>query len=127
MIEELRKLMEIRLTESPGMVALVISDLEGVPILQAQTDNSTSAEICMRFQFTSTQIAANDKCSSLGLEGHKKSLICYHDHQVLTVSYETVVLTLVATADANVGVMENFAKKIQPLVSDVATTTISQS
>jgi len=127
MIEELRKLMEIRLGESPGLVAVVISDLEGVPILQAQVEDSASADICLRFQFTSAQPAANDKCSSLGLEGHKKSLICYHDYMVLTVTQDTVALTLVATADANVAVMENFVKKLQPLVTDVATCTVTQS
>lgn len=127
MIEELRKLVEARLVDS-GLVAMVVSDLEGVPILQAQTDNTLSMDALVRFQFTSSQTAANEKCCRLGLEGHKRSLVSYQDYQVLSVTHDSVVLTVVAAAaaGANVGVMENFAKRMAPLVNDVATAVIPQ-
>ena len=37
MVEELRRVLVQRLTEMPDIVALVISDKDGVPILQAST------------------------------------------------------------------------------------------
>jgi len=135
MIEELRKLVETRLSEAPGLVAMVISDLEGVPILQAQVAGGNNqggggeavADICMRYQFTSAQAGANDKCGRLGLEGHKKSLVSYQDYQILTVSHHAVLLTVVASAKANAGIMDNFAKRMEPLVNDIATAVIAQS
>ena len=47
----------------------------------------------MRYQFTSAQAGANDKCGRLGLEGHKKSLVSYQDYQILTVSHHAGVAT----------------------------------
>jgi len=136
MIEELRKLVETRLSESPGLVAMVVSDLEGVPILQAQAPNSQPqdnnktvlppTDAMMRFQFTSSTSSANEKCARLGLEGHRRSLVSYQDYQVLSLTAGSLVLTVVAAAGANVGVMENFAKRMQPLVDDVATAVIPQ-
>ena len=50
MIEELRKLVETRLSEAPGLVAMVISDLEGVPVLQAQVAGANN-QVCPPTQF----------------------------------------------------------------------------
>ena len=52
MIEELRKLVETRLSEAPGLVAMVISDLEGVPVLQAQVAGGNN-QVCPLTQFYS--------------------------------------------------------------------------
>ena len=52
MIEELRKLVETRLSEAPGLVAMVISDLEGVPVLQAQVAGANN-QVCPPTQFSS--------------------------------------------------------------------------
>ena len=40
---------------------------------------------------------------------------------------QAVLLTVVASAKANAGIMDNFAKRMEPLVNDIATAVIAQS
>ena len=118
--------------EVPGMHGLVISDLDGVPVLQATCPAiaSTAAaaqatEACMRYQFNSAQSVVDEKVACLGLDKAKKSLAVYDDQQVLSVTQDRLRLTLIAGADANTGLLENFAKRLQPLVRDVSTAVVS--
>ena len=54
MVEELRRVLSQHIAEIPGILALVISDKDGVPILQANTDNAHTVDACLRYQFLSS-------------------------------------------------------------------------
>ena len=120
MVEELRRVITQRLADIPGVVALVISDKDGVPILQANIDGSPAVDVCLRYQFLSSNAIVNDSSKKVKLHGMKKSLICYNDKQILSVSQGQVILSIIAQADANTGQMENFAKQMIPIVKDVS-------
>ena len=120
MVDEIRRVLVQRLTEIPGIVALVISDKDGVPILQASTDNSPAVDVCLRYQFLSSNGIVNDSSKKVKLHGMKKSLVCYNDKQVLNVAQGQLILSIIGQADANTGQMENLAKQLHPIVKDVS-------
>jgi len=136
MIEELRKMVQDRLVEVSGLRGLVITDMDGVPVLQVSQETPPSGgvgatEACQRFQFTSAHSIAEEKCGRLAMINCKRSLVHYQDQQVLTTvvngstgSADRLVLSLIADAEANTGILENFAKRMQPLVSDIAKAVI---
>ena len=126
MIEELRKLVEDRISDVSGINGLIISDLDGVPILQASLDKSPVTDVCLRYQFTSAFASADEKCSKLNLKNPQRSLVFYEDRQILSVVNGPVVLTLIAEADTNTGMLDNFAKRMQNLVRDVSKAVIVQ-
>ena len=120
MVEELRRVLTQRLAETPDVVALVISDKDGVPILQANTDNSPAVDVCLRYQFLSSNAIINDSSKKVKLQGMKKSLMCYNDKQILSVVQGQVILSLIGKPKANTGQMENLAKQLCPMVNDVS-------
>ena len=75
MVEELRKLVLEHLASGPGLVALVISDKDGVPILQASTDHSPNVEVCLRHQFLSSHSLINEASKKINFQEMKKSLM----------------------------------------------------
>ena len=48
-MDELRRLLTLRLESVPGLLALVISDHDGVPILKASVEKSNVVEQCFRY------------------------------------------------------------------------------
>jgi len=123
MIDELRKMVEERLTEVSGLHGLVITDKDGVPVLQVSAEGApASTESCMRYQFTSSKSAAEEKY--LNLNNLKRTLVHYQDLQILTVVHDQLLLSLIADAEASTGILENFAKRMEGLVSDIAKAVI---
>ena len=120
MVEELRRVLVQRLTEMPDIVALVISDKDGVPILQASTDNSPAVDLCLRYQFLSTNAIISDSSKKVKLQGMKKSLISYNDKQILSFCRDQLTLSIIGQATANTGQMENIAKQLFPVMKDVS-------
>ena len=120
MVEELRRVLVQRLTEMPDIVALVISDKDGVPILQASTDNSPAVDLCLRYQFLSTNAIISDSSKKVKLQGMKKSLISYNDKQILSFCQDQLTLSIIGHANSNTGQMENFAKQLFPVMKDVS-------
>ena len=120
MVEELRRVLNQRLIELPGIVALVISDKDGVPILQVSTDNSPAVDVCLRYQFLSSNGIVDDSSKKVKLHGIKKSLVCYNDKQILSVAQGQLILSIIGQAEANTGQMENLAKQLHPVVKDVS-------
>ena len=120
MVEELRRVLIQRLAEMPDIVALVISDKDGVPILQASIDNSPAVDLCLRYQFLSTNAIISDSSKKVKLQGMKKSLISYNDKQILSFNKDNLTLSIIGQATANTGQMENLAKQLFPVVKDVS-------
>lgn len=48
-MDELRRLLTQRLDSVPGLLGLVISDRDGVPIIKASVEQSNVIEHCFRF------------------------------------------------------------------------------
>ena len=49
-MEELRRLLTQRLEAVPGLLALVVSDRDGVPIIKASVDHNNVIDNCFRFE-----------------------------------------------------------------------------
>ena len=121
MVEELRTVVREKLAEhTPDIVAVVISDKDGVPILQASNDNSPGVDVCLRYHFLSSNAIINDCSKKVMLHGMKKSLTCYNDKQILSIVQGPVILSLIAKANANTGQMEHMAKYLLPMVKEVS-------
>ena len=120
MVEELRRVLSQHIAEIPGILALVISDKDGVPILQANTDNAHTVDACLRYQFLSSHAIVKESSKKVQLNGMKKSLVCYKDKQILSVMHGSLILSIIGKANANTGQMENLAKQMQPIVNDVS-------
>ena len=120
MVEELRRVLSQHIAEIPGILALVISDKDGVPILQANIDNAHTVDACLRYQFLSSHAIVKESSKKVQLNGMKKALVCYKDKQILSVMHGSLILSIIGKANANTGQMENLAKQMQPIVNDVS-------
>ena len=101
-MEELRKHLSSHLTPESGLVGLILSDREGVPLLRATKaecpDSVTRPAFLAAFAGSSQEVGGK-----LGLGRNTSLVAVYGQHQVIHHQHQHVILTMVATSDANTG------------------------
>ena len=136
-MEELKKHLQSYLTPESGLVGVVLSDREGVPLVrvtgEACPDAVTRTSFLSSFAGTSQEVGGK-----LGLGTNNTLVAVYGQYQVLTnlkysmpVSnpircqvvhhqHEAVILTLVAGSEASTGLMISLTETMQPFLADVS-------
>ena len=136
-MEELKKHLQSYLTPESGLVGVVLSDREGVPLVrvtgEACPDAVTRTSFLSSFAGTSQEVGGK-----LGLGTNNTLVAVYGQYQVLThwkysmpVSnptrcqvvhhqHEAVILTLVAGSEASTGLMISMTETMRPFLADVS-------
>ncbi|ORX89187.1 ragulator complex protein LAMTOR3-like protein [Basidiobolus meristosporus CBS 931.73] len=96
-----------------GLEAVLITDRDGVIILQASGENASSK--LLEPILSNTFVVASDQASKLGLKKNHNS----------AVQLFPLVLSLVADAEANTGVLMDLGNELKPL-TDVIIAAISE-
>ena len=101
-MEELRKHLSSHLTPESGLVGLILSDREGVPLLRATKaecpDSVTRPAFLAAFAGSSQEVGGK-----LGLGRNTSLVAVYGQYQVIHHQHQQVILTMVASSEANTG------------------------
>ena len=101
-MEELRKHLSSYLTPESGLVGLMLSDREGVPLLRATQagcpDSVTRPAFLAAFAGSSQEVGGK-----LGLGANTSLVAVYGEYQVIHHQHSQVILTMVANSEANTG------------------------
>lgn len=95
--------------------AIIITDRDGVPVLKV-TDNSLPS-LATRPPFLSTLAMGAEQQGKLAL-GAARSLICLYDsYQVVVLSKPPVLVSLIASENANTGQLLEMERLLDPLLA----------
>lgn len=105
------------LSSVEGLHAIVVSDRDGVPVIKVANDNAP--EHALRPGFLSTFALATDQGSKLGLSKNK-SIICYYNtYQVVQFNRLPLVVSFIASSNANTGLIVSLEKELAPLFEEL--------
>ena len=101
-MEELRQHLSSHLTPESGLVGLVVSDSDGVPLVRASTaqcpESVTRPAFLAAFAGSSQEVGGK-----LGLGANTSLVAVYGQYQVIHHQHSQVILTMVAKSEANTG------------------------
>ncbi|XP_063138292.1 ragulator complex protein LAMTOR3 isoform X1 [Rattus norvegicus] len=104
MADDLKRFLYKKLPSVEGLHAIVVSDRDGVPVIKVANDSAP--EHALRPGFLSTFALATDQGSKLGLSKNK-SIICYYNtYQVVQFNRLPLVVSFIASSNANTGTLE---------------------
>uniref|UniRef100_A0A670IXI0 Late endosomal/lysosomal adaptor, MAPK and MTOR activator 3 n=3 Tax=Podarcis muralis TaxID=64176 RepID=A0A670IXI0_PODMU len=117
MADELKRFLYKKLPSVEGLHAIVVSDRDGVPVIKVANDNAP--EHALRPGFLSTFALATDQGSKLGLSKNK-SIICYYNtYQVVQFNRLPLVVSFIASSNANTGLIVSLEKELAPLFEEL--------
>ncbi|XP_047108875.1 ragulator complex protein LAMTOR3 [Schistocerca piceifrons] len=117
MADEMKKYLQQVLSKVDGLLCILITDRDGVPVLKVSADSAP--ELAMRPSFLSTFSMATEQGGKLGL-GKNKSLICmYSSYQVVQINKLPLVISFIATSLCNTGHLLSLEHSIEPLLGDL--------
>ena len=136
-MEELRKHLSSHLTPESGLVGLILSDREGVPLLRSTKaecpDTVTRPAFLAAFAGSSQEVGGK-----LGLGRNTSLVAVYGQYQVIHHQHQQVILTMVASSEANTGqtsvllcsitytfvyfagYLLNMSESLQPFMTDIS-------
>ncbi|KAL2780639.1 ragulator complex protein LAMTOR3 isoform 2 [Daubentonia madagascariensis] len=110
MADDLKRFLYKKLPSVEGLHAIVVSDRDGVPVIK---------EHALRPGFLSTFALATDQGSKLGLSKNK-SIICYYNtYQVVQFNRLPLVVSFIASSNANTGLIVSLEKELAPLFEEL--------
>ncbi|XP_029798603.1 ragulator complex protein LAMTOR3 isoform X1 [Suricata suricatta] len=115
--QDLKRFLYKKLPSVEGLHAIVVSDRDGVPVIKVANDNAP--EHALRPGFLSTFALATDQGSKLGLSKNK-SIICYYNtYQVVQFNRLPLVVSFIASSNANTGLIVSLEKELAPLFEEL--------
>jgi len=117
-LQELRKYVTGLLQRVDGLLAIVITDRDGVHLVKAIKEQVP--EMALRPSFLSTFAMAADQAGKLGVAKNKKIISMYSNYQVVQINKNPLVISLIATKNANTGQLVNLENDLSVVVDDLA-------
>uniref|UniRef100_A0A7N5P146 Ragulator complex protein LAMTOR3 n=1 Tax=Ailuropoda melanoleuca TaxID=9646 RepID=A0A7N5P146_AILME len=115
--QDLKRFLYKKLPSVEGLHAIVVSDRDGVPVIKVANDSAP--EHALRPGFLSTFALATDQGSKLGLSKNK-SIICYYNtYQVVQFNRLPLVVSFIASSNANTGLIVSLEKELAPLFEEL--------
>ncbi|VDP04327.1 unnamed protein product [Soboliphyme baturini] len=97
------------------LLAIIITDRDGVPMLKSDYPS----DVTTRPQFLSVHGVALEQAAKLGFGEAEYAIFYYNQYQLVLLNYQTVMVTLVATSDANSGQLVGLSTELEPLVKQL--------
>ncbi|XP_064406321.1 ragulator complex protein LAMTOR3-A-like [Halichondria panicea] len=117
MTDELQTFVRRLLPTVDGLEAIVVSDRDGVILIEARSGNVPSA--ALKPPFLGVFSIASEQASKLEV-GKNKSIISYYSgHQVVQFNYFPLVVTFIAAVDANTGLIYALEEEMKETVTDL--------
>ncbi|KAJ0008992.1 hypothetical protein NQD34_016407 [Periophthalmus magnuspinnatus] len=117
MADDFKRFLYKQLQSVEGLHAIVVTDRDGVPVIKVANDNAPVH--ALRPGFLSTFALATDQGSKLGLSKNK-SIICYYNtYQIVQFNRLPLVISFIASSNANTGLIMSLEKELAPLIDDL--------
>ncbi|KAL3875832.1 hypothetical protein ACJMK2_033743 [Sinanodonta woodiana] len=100
-----------------GLLAIVITDRDGVPVVKAATEQAP--ELALRPNFLGTFGMATDQASKLNLSQNKTITSMYKNYQVVQMNKSPLLVTLIATRSANTGLLLEMDNYLLDVLKDL--------
>ncbi|XP_068710641.1 ragulator complex protein LAMTOR3-A-like isoform X1 [Montipora capricornis] len=124
MAEGIHHYFEDLMTRHEGLLAIMITDRDGVPLVKVS--DPKVPQNALRASFLSTFSTTAEQASKLGLLKNKSIVCFFASYQVVHFSFLPLVVSIIATSQANTGLLlglekeiEETAKKIKVVVDGV--------
>merc|ERR1712018_5750 len=117
MVEELKKYLFHLLKITDGLHAIIISDRDGVPVIKVCTD--PTPELSTRPKFLSTFGMVTEQASKLGLSNNRSLVSVYGTYQVVCLNKLPLIVTMIATSEANTGVILGLEHELSDTLEEV--------
>jgi len=121
-MDELKQLLHEYVISVPGILGIVLSDREGIPIIRCKLDECPDS--ATKPQFLSTHATAGEQANKLGLGTNETIMAVYKNYQVLHMNHAAIVISVIATADAVLSEVRSTADRLKPLVQDISIAVI---
>ncbi|KAK7905045.1 hypothetical protein WMY93_017652 [Mugilogobius chulae] len=117
MADDFKRFLYKQLQSVEGLHAIVVTDRDGVPVIKVANDSAPVH--ALRPGFLSTFALATDQGSKLGLSKNK-SIICYYNtYQIVQFNRLPLVISFIASSNANTGLIMSLEKELAPLIDDL--------
>lgn len=117
MVEELKQHLHRTIKRVDGLHAIIISDRDGIPVIRAATENAP--EFALRPAFLATFGAGTEQAGKLGLSKNKSIVSIYSTYQVVQINKLPLVLSLIASSQANTGALLGLEDELNDLLEDI--------
>ncbi|WAQ95192.1 LTOR3-like protein [Mya arenaria] len=101
--EELKVYFTRLMKSVEGLMAIVITDRDGVPVFKVATDQAPDQ--VLKHNFLGTFGLAASQASKLGMSSNK-SIVCFYEHyQVVQINKSPLLLTFIASSETSTGLL----------------------
>ncbi|XP_052071046.1 ragulator complex protein LAMTOR3-like isoform X2 [Mytilus californianus] len=101
-----------------GLLAIAVTDRDGVPLLKGSTDQVP--ELALRPNFLSTFGTAIEQANKIGFQQSKSFICLYQNYQVVQINKTPVVLTFIADSNTNTGLLLNLEADMKDIINEVS-------
>lgn len=118
-VELFKKELSNLMQSIPGLLAVLIIDRDGVPLIEVHKD--LVPEVALQASALSMTVLAADQVAKLGF-GECNTICCdYDSYQVVTFNKlpTSLVVTLIADSKANTGMLVSMGPDFDPVISEL--------
>ena len=118
-VELFKKELNQLIKSIPGLLAILIIDRDGVPLIEVHKD--LAPELAMQASALSLTVLAADQVSKLGF-GKNNTICCeYDNYQVVTFNKlpSSLIVTLIANSTANTGMLLALNSDFDPVLNEL--------
>ncbi|XP_067122819.1 ragulator complex protein LAMTOR3 [Centruroides vittatus] len=119
MSEEMKKYLYDIMSRIDGLHSIVITDRDGVPLLKVSDDEVP--EVALKPSILSTVATVTDQGGKLGLGKNKWIMATYNNYQVIHFNKSSLMVSLIAAANANTGMLLNLETELATLIQNLKT------
>ncbi|XP_055615403.1 ragulator complex protein LAMTOR3 homolog [Toxorhynchites rutilus septentrionalis] len=101
MTDDVKRFFHNMLQRVTGLRCVMVTDRDGVPLIDLKKDKSS--EIVMKPAFLSTFTLAAEQSNKLGLGRTRNIISVYADYQVVQMNKLPLVVTFIGTENCNIG------------------------
>ncbi|XP_015749518.1 PREDICTED: ragulator complex protein LAMTOR3-A-like [Acropora digitifera] len=118
MAEGIHHYFEDLITRHEGILAIMVTDRDGVPLVKV-ADHSKVPQNALRASFLSTFSTTAEQASKLGLLKNKSIVCFFASYQVVHFSFLPLVVSIIATSQANTGLLLGLEKEFEETVKRI--------
>eukprot|EP00126_Sphaerothecum_destruens_P007004 Sdes_comp19639_c0_seq3m11426 len=117
-MEDITSFFQKCLNRIPGVETICVSDREGVCILKVS--NSKPSSLNYSYGFLAKFSVAAEQAGKLGAGKTKTMIAVYENHQMIHFLVQSIIVTLFASPDSNLGLIRNMEHEIREAVVPLA-------
>lgn len=118
MTDEVKTYLMKLINSVDGLLAIAVTDRDGVPLLKGSTDQVP--ELALRPNFLSTFGTAIEQANKIGFQQSKSFICLYQNYQVVQINKSPVVLTFIADSNTNTGLLLNLEADMKDIINEVS-------